>query len=96
VFRYFHIQLPRSSGEFKTIGTDLKPEEFKPGDILVFYGFRNKSRIGHVGIVYEAKGMQSTFIHSSSGKTKGVIISDLGSAMYTRRFFRCIDVISGK
>lgn len=96
VFRNFHIQLPRSSGEYKTIGKDLKPVEFKPGDILVFYGFRNKTRIGHVGIIYEAKGMQSTFIHSSSGIVKGVIISELGSAMYTRRFYRCIDVIDGK
>lgn len=96
VFRNFHIHLPRSSGEFKTIGTDLKPDEFKPGDILVFYSFRNKNRIGHVGIVYEAKGMQSTFIHSSSGKVKGVIISELGSAMYTKRFYRCVDVIDLK
>jgi len=93
VFKKFKIALPRSSGEFKNLGTDLKPEEFKPGDVLVFYGFRNKTRIGHVGIVYEAKGMQSTFIHSSSGKVKGVIISELGSEMYTRRFYRCADVL---
>jgi cell wall-associated NlpC family hydrolase len=96
VFSNFSIKLPRSSGEFKSIGTDLKPEEFKIGDILIFYGFRNKTRIGHVGIVCEANGMNSKFIHSSSGKIKGIVISELGSGMYARRFFRCIDVIGKK
>jgi len=96
VFRKFKIALPRSSKEFKSIGEDLKPEEFKVGDVVVFYGFKNKTTIGHVGIICEAKGMQSKFIHSSSGKVKGVIISELGSGMYTRRFFRCIDVIGRK
>jgi cell wall-associated NlpC family hydrolase len=96
VFRNFKIALPRSSKEFKSIGTDLKPEEFKVGDVVVFYGFKNKTRIGHVGIICEARGMQSKFIHASSGVVRGVIVSDLGSGMYTRRFFRCIDVIGRK
>jgi cell wall-associated NlpC family hydrolase len=96
VFRNFKISLPRSSREFKDIGTDLKPEEFRVGDVVVFYGFKNKARIGHVGIICEAKGMQSKFIHSSSGKVKGVVISELGSPNYMKRFYRCIDVIGGK
>lgn len=96
VFRNFSIALPRSSGEYKSIGTDLKPAEFKVGDILVFYGFRNKTRIGHVGIVCEANGMNSKFIHASSGKIRGIVISELGSKMYAKRFFRCIDVIGRK
>jgi cell wall-associated NlpC family hydrolase len=96
VFNNFNISLPRSSGEFKTIGTSLKPEEFKIGDILVFYGYRDITRIGHVGIICEANGMNSKFIHSSSGKEKAVTISELNSDMYTRRFYKCIDVISVK
>ena len=96
VFRNFKIALPRSSKEFKSIGTDLKPEEFKVGDVVVFYSFKNKTRIGHVGIICEANGMQSKFIHSSSGKIRGIIISELGSGMYAHRFFRCIDVIGRK
>jgi len=96
VFGKFNVSLPRSSSEFKKMGKDLKPKDFKPGDVLVFYSFRNKTRIGHVGIVYEADGMKSKFIHSSSGKTKGVIISELGSKTYSRRFYRCVDVLEGK
>ena len=96
VFKNFKISLPRSSRDFKTMGTDLKPEEFREGDVVVFYSFRNKARIGHVGIICEANGLQSKFIHSASGQRKGITISELGSTMYARRFFRCIDVLTGK
>ena len=93
VFKNFNINLPRSSSQYKSFGTALNPKDFKVGDILVFYGFRDKTLIGHVGIICEADGMKSKFIHSSSGKIYGVTISDLGSESYTRRFYKCIDVI---
>ena len=93
VFKNFNIKLPRSSKDFKDLGPALNPEEFKVGDILVFYGFQDSKNIGHVGIISEAKGMDSKFIHASSGKKQGVIISDLGSEAYTKRFYKCIDVI---
>lgn len=93
VFKNFNIELPRSSRDFKDLGPALNPEEFKVGDILVFYGFQDSKNIGHVGIISEANGMDSKFIHASSGKKQGVIISDLGSAAYTKRFYKCIDVI---
>jgi len=93
VFKNFNINLPRSSKDFKDLGTALKPEEFKVGDVLVFYGFQDSKNIGHVGIISEANGMNSKFIHASSGKKQGVIISDLGSAAYSKRFYKCINVI---
>lgn len=94
VFKHFNIDMPRSSAEYLFLGPNLKPERFKEGDILVFYGFNDNTQIGHVGIICEADGMNSKFIHSSSGKARGVVISDLGSDLYTRRFYKCIDVIS--
>ncbi|MBW6492315.1 MAG: C40 family peptidase [Lentimicrobium sp.] len=93
VFKNFDINLPRGSAEYKFLGTALKPEEFKEGDVLVFYGNSDSSQIGHVGIICEANGMKSKFIHASSGKANGVTISELGSDHYTRRFYKCIDVI---
>lgn len=96
VFNHFNIRLPNSSKEYKSLGTALKPEEFKIGDILVFYGYRNKTSIGHVGIICEANGMKSKFIHASSGDAYGVTISNLDSKMYTHRFYKCIDVINMK
>jgi cell wall-associated NlpC family hydrolase len=95
VFKNFNIDLPHSSKAFKYIGTDVKPEEFKIGDVLVFYGYRENTSIGHIGIICEANGMKSKFIHSSSGKVNGVTISELGSDMYSRRFYKCVDVLAG-
>ena len=75
-------------------GTTVKPEDFKVGDILVFSGYRDRNSVGHVGIICEANGMKSKFIHASSGKEMAVIISDLGSPQYTRRFIKCVSVIN--
>jgi len=94
VFRNFKINLPHSSRAFDALGAALKPEEFKVGDVLVFYGFKDNDRIGHVGIICEADGLNSRFIHSSSGKAHCVTISELGSGMYKKRFYKCIDVIN--
>lgn len=91
VFENFGVELPRSSSGFTNIGKPLQPEQFRVGDILVFYGYRDRDSVGHVGIICEANGMQSKFIHSSSGSEMAVIISDLGSHMYTQRFYKCID-----
>lgn len=93
VFSHFEMTLPRSSREYKTLGTALKPSDFKVGDVLVFYGFKDKSHIGHVGIICEANGMNSKFIHASSGRAKSVTISRLDSEGYKKRYFKCIDVI---
>lgn len=93
VFKNFDINVPHSSKAFNAVGTDVKPKDFKVGDVLVFYGYRNASQIGHVGIICEANGMNSKFIHSSSGKVKGVIISELNSQTYSKRFYKCVDII---
>ncbi|MEO8237743.1 MAG: C40 family peptidase [Flavobacterium sp.] len=94
VFNNFDINLPRSSNGYKNIGTALAPEDFKVGDILVFYGYKDITIVGHVGIVCEANGMHSKFIHASSGKANKVTISELDSEHYTKRFYKCIDVLS--
>lgn len=94
IFNNFDINLPRSSNGYKNLGTALSPEDFKVGDILVFYGYKDRTVVGHVGIVCEANGMQSKFIHASSGKANKVTISELNSEHYTKRFYKCVDVLS--
>ena len=96
VFKHFNINLPRDSRSYEAIVPSLKPKEFQIGDVLVFLSFKNHTRIGHVGIICEANGMKSKFIHSSSGKVKGIIISDLGSETYSRRFYKCVNVLNYK
>lgn len=96
VFKKFDINVPRSSSGFEDVGPAIDPKDIKVGDVLVFYGYRDKNSIGHVGIVYEADGMNSKFIHSSSGKEMAVIISDLNSDQYTKRFYKAVDVIGNR
>lgn len=91
VYNHFGIELPRSSSGFQNLGRALKPEEFRVGDVLVFYGYKDSNSIGHVGIICEANGMKSKFIHASSGKEMAVTISELGSDAYTKRFYKAID-----
>jgi len=93
IFKHFDIAVPRSSSQFKNIGKTVKPEAFQKGDILVFYGYKDTKSIGHVGIICEADGMNSKFIHASSGKEYAVTISDLNSKMYTKRFYKCVSVL---
>ena len=52
------LALPRSSSGYKNLGISKKPEDFKVGDVLVFYGYKNRTIVGHVGIICEANGMQ--------------------------------------
>lgn len=94
VFKKFDIELPRSSSGFAAVGKTVKPEHFKVGDVLVFTGYRDRNSVGHVGIICEANGMNSKFIHASSGKEMAVTISSLNSDLYKKRFIKCVDVIS--
>lgn len=94
VFKHYGIDVPRSSRDYEFLGNPLKPGEFKVGDVLVFYSYMDHSIIGHVGIICEANGMNSKFIHATSGKIYGVTISSLDSDGYKNRFFKCVDVLS--
>jgi len=94
VFSNFGLALPRSSSGYKNLGKALKPEEFKVGDVLVFYGYKDRTIVGHLGIICEADGMHSKFIHASSGKAQQVTITALDTEHYTKRFYKCIDVLS--
>lgn len=93
VFRQFDLTLPRSSREYKNLGQPVLPKDFKVGDILVFYGYKDKTIIGHLGIICEADGMNSKFIHASSGKAGSVTISELNSDHYSKRYYKCINVL---
>ena len=78
IFKNYGITLPRSSSGFKNLGTKLAPEDFKVGDVC---------------IICEANGMHSKFIHASSGKAGSVTISDLDSDHYSKRYYKCINVL---
>ncbi|WP_219226638.1 C40 family peptidase [Pedobacter antarcticus] len=93
VFKNFGFSVPRSSPEFVAAGKPVKLENAKVGDILIFTGSNPKNRkIGHVGIVYKIDGDEIEFIHSSSGKAKGVTITTMDT-YYKRRFMKAVSVL---
>jgi cell wall-associated NlpC family hydrolase len=92
VFNHFNISIPRSSVDFTNYGKEISLEKAKPGDLILFTGTDSSDLIvGHMGIVESIKDDTLRFIHSTSGKAKGVVISPLGD-YYKKRFVKVIRV----
>lgn len=92
VSNHFGIKVPRSSVEFTNVGTTVDSEEAKPGDLVLFTGTDAGRRVvGHIGIVTDNEDGHLKFIHSSSGKAKGVTTSDL-DGYYQTRFVKVIRI----
>jgi hypothetical protein len=92
VYKHFKIQVPRSSSQYKTFGKEIPVDSVRKGDMLVFLS-PTRNEIGHVGIVTNPKGMESDFIHASSGKEMKVIVTSLKKEGYKRRFVKAIEVL---
>src|SRR5258706_1883803 len=85
VSTHFGIKVPRSSVAFTNLGTSIGTNDAKAGDLILFTGSNvHKRVVGHMGIVTDNQNGQIQFIHSSSGKTKAVRISDLNGYYATR------------
>ncbi len=92
VFNHFNITVPRSSAEFTNYGRTIDSNDAKPGDLILFTGTDSTIHVvGHMGIIESKKEGLVYFIHSSSGKAKGVVISPLGN-YYRSRFVKVIRV----
>lgn len=92
VFNHFNIKVPRSSIDFTNVGVKILPANSRVGDIILFTGTdsTNKS-VGHMGIIVSNQKDSIQFIHSSSGKANGVVISPLAT-YYKSRFVKVIRV----
>jgi cell wall-associated NlpC family hydrolase len=89
---HFGIKVPRSSVEFTNLGTTIETTNAKPGDLVLFTGTDPRKHIvGHMGIITDNINGQVQFIHSSSGKSKGVTVSDL-SDYYKSRLVKVIRI----
>lgn len=92
VASHFGLKVPRSSVQFTNVGTEIQQDQAKEGDLILFTGTDPSTGIvGHMGIVTENKGGELQFIHSSSGKAKGVVISPL-EGYYETRFVKVIRI----
>jgi lipoprotein Spr len=93
VFKSFNFKVPRSSGDFFSIGEKVNLEDAKPGDIIIFTSpKRHSHRIGHVGIVFSNDSDGVKFIHSTSGKEHGVTITAMDDT-YRGRFVRVVRLL---
>ena len=92
VFNHFQIQVPRTSKDFTNAGIPVFLDESKPGDLILFTGTDTTGWIvGHMGIITQNDKGKIQFIHSASGKSIGVIISDM-SKYFETRFVKVIRV----
>lgn len=94
VFNHFKIQVPRISKDFTNAGTAVSLDGSKPGDLILFTGTDTTGWVvGHMGIITQNENGKIQFIHSSSGKSIGVIISGM-SKYFETRFVKVIRVFN--
>src|SRR5688572_25643599 len=92
VFNHFGIAVPRSSVDFTNVGSEIPTDIASPGDLILFTGTDSTIRIvGHMGIVESNEHGNLLFLHSTSGKAYGVVISPL-KGYYEARFVKVIRV----
>jgi len=94
VSHHFGITVPRTSAQFTKLGTEIKPEQATPGDLILFTGQNAKRKVvGHMGIVTDNPDGHLSFIHSSSGHKRRVHISEL-QGYYKTRLVKIIRIFS--
>jgi cell wall-associated NlpC family hydrolase len=94
VFNHFNVTVPRSSVDFTNYGKEVSIEEARPGDLILFTGTDSTIRVvGHMGIVESMQHDILRFIHSTSGKGKGVVITPFEN-YYRSRFVKVIRVFA--
>jgi len=93
VFNHFGISVPRSSIDFTNVGKEIKVEDAKRGDLILFTGTNPAERfVGHMGIVVSNTDTLQ-FIHSTSGKAMSVTTTPLNE-YYKSRFVKVIRIFT--
>ena len=92
VFQHFDIEVPRSTAGYENFGNEIPVENVQKGDLLLFLS-PTRDAIGHIGIVSNANGNESDFIHATSGSEMKVVVTNLSNEGYTRRFVKAIRVL---
>lgn len=93
VFNHFNIAVPRSSVGFTSVEREVRLNQAKRGDIILFTGTDSTKRVvGHMGIITSLEN-GGEFIHSTSGKAYGVTKTPLNS-YYQGRFVKVIRIFN--
>jgi cell wall-associated NlpC family hydrolase len=94
VYKQFNINVPRASRDFTNFAKEIKLNEARRGDLILFTGTDSTKRVvGHMGIITSNNGKSHEFIHSTSGKAYGVTVTPL-NRYYQGRFVKVIRVLN--
>jgi cell wall-associated NlpC family hydrolase len=92
VFNHFNIAVPRRSVDFNYVNRQIPLARAKTGDLVLFTGLDSTLRTpGHMGILMVSASKTLTFLHSTSGKAKGVTETPF-TPYYTCRYLKTIRV----
>lgn len=92
VFNHFGIAVPRTSVDFTNVKQQVLLQNAHPGDLILFTGTEiDNCTVGHMGIVVKNDEDGLQFIHSTSGKSMGVVISKLNVG-YGLRYVKTVRV----
>lgn len=93
VFNHFNIAVPRSSVGFTSVEREVRLNQAKRGDIILFTGTDSTKRVvGHMGIITSVEN-GGEFIHSTSGKAYGVTKTPINK-YYQGRFVKVIRIFN--
>jgi len=92
VFNHFKIAVPRRSVDFDHVNRQISLANAKTGDLVLFTGTDSTDRVpGHMGIWLVEPGKTLSFLHSTSGKGKGVVETPFNT-YYSSRYLKTIRV----
>lgn len=93
VFNHFGIMVPRTSVDFTPVQTPIPLRQARLGDLILFTGTDSTHKVvGHMGIISSLPGEPLRFMHSTSGKNKGVVETDFHTSYYEARYIKTIRI----
>jgi len=91
-FKAIDITLPRISKDQSLVGTPVKFNELREGDMVFFTDKKGSSKITHVGLVTKITDSQNiTFIHAST--KQGVVEENIFASYYLPFFVKAVRVL---
>lgn len=83
VFAQFGVKLPHGATSQLGYGTEVSRDSLQPGDLVFFHStYATSAAASHCGI-YVGNGQ---FVHSASGGNRGITVSNLSDAYYSRHY----------